>query len=239
LLTNPTTRYAHGVLGDGLEAAGITLVETTPTSRVVGTIEIPAPRVVEGISPIWVDWTGDGQREIIVTLADAENGAQIVLYDEEGTQLAAGPAIGRGARWRHQLAVAPFGPAGEVELVAVLTPHIGGVVEFYQWREDELTIVARQPGYTSHVIGTRNLDMAAAADFDGDGQIELLLPDQARRTLGAIVRTTGNGDSGARLAWTLPVDGLVVTNLAAVAQENGQLAVGVGRADGVLRIWAP
>jgi hypothetical protein len=64
-----------------------------------------------------------------------------------------------------------------------------GVVEFYQWREDTLQIVARVPGYTSHVIGTRNLDMAAAGDFDGDGRFELLLPNQQRTTLGGIRRT--------------------------------------------------
>ena len=78
-----------------------------------------------------------------------------------------GPAIGRGNRWRHQIAVAPFGPNGERELVDVLTPHIGGVVEFYRMVGDRIEIVATVPGFTSHVIGSRNLDLALAADADG------------------------------------------------------------------------
>jgi hypothetical protein len=106
LLTKPSTRYPHGIAGDQLEATEITLLETVPSLRVVTSIVIPSQRVVEGISPIWADLNGDGQREIIVTQSDAQQGAQVVVYSESGERLAAGPAVGRGNRWRHQLAVA-------------------------------------------------------------------------------------------------------------------------------------
>ena len=235
LLTDPTTDYQHGVLGDGLEASSITLIETEPTPRIINTIRIPAPHVIEGVAPIWADLNGDGRREIIVTRTSTAAGAQIVVFDEDGALLATGPAIGRGFRWRHQLAVAPFGPNGELELADVLTPHIGGIVEFYRWDGDTLTIVADKSGYTSHVIGTRNLDMAAAGDFDGSGRITLLLPNQARTELGAIQHTA----EGATVVWTLPVEGTVVTNVATTALVGDRLAVGVGREDGVLRIWQP
>jgi len=235
LLSDATTRYDHGVLGDAVEASGISLVETVPAVHVARKIELPSPRVVEGISPIWADLSGDGQREIIVTLSDLEQGAQIVVFSEAGEQLAAGPAIGRGYRWRHQLVVAPFGPDGELELADVLTPHIGGVVEFYQLAGDELEIVAQVPGYSSHVLGSRNLDMAVAGDFDGDGQIELLLPDQARTSLAAIRRQPG----GAEVAWTVPIGDKVSTNLATVLFPDGTLAVGAGHEGNQLRLWLP
>jgi hypothetical protein len=48
--------------------------ETIPSLRVVISIAIPGQRVVEGVSPIWADLNGDGQREIIVTQSDAEQG---------------------------------------------------------------------------------------------------------------------------------------------------------------------
>jgi hypothetical protein len=234
-LADPTNRYDHGVLGDEIEAASIILVEARPEVRIVSSIPISGLKVVEGIAPIWTDWNGDGVREIIVTISDLEQGAQIVLYNEEGEKLAAGPAIGNGYRWRHQIAVAPFGPNGEMELADVLTPHIGGVVEFYQWMGSELRIVAQVPGFTSHVIGSRNLDMAAAADFDGDGRVELLLPDQARTNLGGIRRTM----DGAEVVWTVPVGGRVSSNLGAVTLHDGRIAVGIGREDDTLRIWQP
>nr|NIN64075.1 SUMF1/EgtB/PvdO family nonheme iron enzyme [Anaerolineae bacterium] len=47
LLTDATTRYGHGVLGDAVEATSITLVETVPTPRVARRIVLPPPRVVD------------------------------------------------------------------------------------------------------------------------------------------------------------------------------------------------
>jgi hypothetical protein len=149
--------------------------------------------------------------------------------------LAAGPAIGQGYRWRNQAAVAPSGPDGQLELVDVLTPHIGGTVEFFQLHDDLLQLVAGTTGYTSHVINTRNLDMALAGDFDGNGQIELLLPNQQRTELSIIQHTA----DGAEAAWVIPVGGQLTTNVAAVTLMDNRLAVGVGRDDGVLRVWTP
>jgi hypothetical protein len=235
LLTDPTTGYDHGVLGDGVEAAGISLVEIAPTPRVARRIELPPPSVVEGIAPIWTDLTGDGGREIIVTLSDAEGGARLAVYSEAGEQLAVGSAIGRGYRWRHQLVVAPFGPTGDLELADVMTPHIGGIVEFFQLAGDRLKLMAQTSGYSSHVLGSRNLDMAVAGDFDGDGRVELLLPDQGRASLGAVRRVPG----GAEVAWGVPVGERISTNLATVAFPDGTLAVGVGHEGDQLRLWLP
>jgi hypothetical protein len=235
LLTDPTTRYDHGVLGDGIEAASISLVETIPTPRVSRRIELPPPSIVEGIAPIWADLTGDGKRDIFVTLSDAEGGARLAVFDEAGEELALGSAIGRGYRWRHQLVVAPFGPTGDPEVADVMTPHIGGIVEFFQLAGDRLKLMAQTSGYSSHGLGSRNLDMAVAGDFDGDGGVELLLPDQEQASLGAIRRVPGGADE----AWTVPVGGGISTNLATATFPDGTLAVGVGHEGDQLRLWLP
>jgi hypothetical protein len=235
LLTGATDRYDHGVLGDAIEGSSVTMIETSGSPRIVTTIAVTAPDVIENVAPIWVDLDGDGTREIVVTVSNDTQGAREIVFSETGAQLAAGPAIGRGNRWRHQLAVAPFAVDKENELVEVLTPHIGGIVQFYRLNGNSLDVVASISGYTSHRIGLRNLDMAAVGDFDGDGGIELLLPDDTMRSVGAIRRTA----DGAEVAWTLPIGGSrVATNLAAVLNENAS-GVGVGREDGVLRIWTP
>lgn len=235
LLTGATARYSHGVLGDTIEAGSITLVDVSDEPEVIRTISLPDKSVVEGIAPIWADITGDGVPEIIVTLSDASQGARVVVFSETGEVIAEGPAIGRGYRWRHQLAVAPFGPAGELELVDVLTPHLGGVVEFYQLDGKTLRVMAQMRGYTSHMIGSRNLDMATAGDFDGDGRLEILLPKQGLTELGAVRRTA----TGVEIAWSISLGGTLCTNLATATLSNATLAIGAGREDKVLRIWLP
>ena len=100
-LSKPTSRYDHSVLGDGLEAASITLVETEPGARVLNSIHVDPPDVFEGIAPIWADLNGDGEREIIATRSDAEKGARVVVFNEDGEMVASGPSIGRGYRWRN------------------------------------------------------------------------------------------------------------------------------------------
>jgi hypothetical protein len=235
ILTNPSTQYAHGVLGDAVEATGIALVETQPCPRVVTTISIPSPSVIEGLSPIWTDLDGDGSREILITLSNATEGARFVVYTENGERRAAGPPVGRGYRWRHQLAVAPFGPNGEMEIASVLTPHIGGIVEFYRLMGEELEIVARVPGYSTHMLGSRNLDMALAGDLDADGRIELLVPNQQFNALGAIRRIT----NGVEVTWSLPVGGRISTNITAVRFDDDIIALGVGHIGRILRIWIP
>jgi len=228
LLTDPDPSYPHDVLGDALEAKSVTLIDTAEPS-VLQTITMEGDWVIEGISPIWADLTGDGNREIIITRSNRSQGAQIMIYQEDGSIVATGPAIGQGARWRHQLAVADFSGDGRPNLVDVLTPHLGGVVEFYQVEQDQLIIDATTRGYTSHVIGTRNLDMAIAGDWSNTGEMQLLLPTQNRQSLGSISYTDG-------AVWEVPVGGVVSTNLSAT-NKDGQLQIGVGREDNTLRIW--
>ena len=143
-----------------------------------------------------------------------------------------GPAVGRGNRWRHQIAVAPFGPNGELELAEVLTPHIGGIAGFYRMDGDPLNLVAQQDGVTSHSVVSRNLDMGLAGDLDGDGQPELVVFGQPFREVVALRLTP----DGVAVAWRATVGGKAVTNSASVESGAG-ISLGVGRDDGVLRIW--
>ena len=116
----------------------------------------------------------------------------------------------------------------------VLTPHIGGVVEFFRKEGEDLRIAAQVPGYTSHMIDTLNLDMASA------GSIRWRRPPNGAAAAYAGLhrfRPIRRTQDSVEIAWTVSVDGQVVTNLAAVTLSNTTLAVGVGRGDGVLRLW--
>lgn len=231
LYTESSTVYGHGVLGDAIESRQVSII-SIDSGEVLATVAANEgdPGVVfEGIAPIWADLDGDGERDMITTLSDAQIGARLVV------NTASGPAIGRGFRWRHQIAVAPFGSQGELELADVLTPHISGVVEFFRFDGDAVSRVASLSGFTSHGIGSRNLDMAAAGDFDGDGRVELLVASLDMSELSAIRRVAGDASE----VWNLPIGGRMSTNLGAVTLAGERIAVGVGRTDNTLRLWLP
>jgi hypothetical protein len=232
VLTDPTNEYAHAVLGDGLEAKSATVV--TDTGDISAKILAPTGMVFEAIMPIWTDINQDGTPEIIFTASNAEIGAQILIYNLSGEIISKSQPIGTGYRWRNQAAVAPFGPNGEMELVNVITPHLLGKVEFLQLNGDRLERVAEISGYTSHVIGTRNLDMFLSADLDADGQAEVLIPTQDLKALGIIEHSK----DGASIIAELPLNGPLSSNLAGIGTSGG-LAIAAGTADGTLYLWLP
>lgn len=231
LLSQPTTDYAHAVLGDDIEATGITLVATQPEPKILQEISIPNGDVIEGIAPLWVDMNGDGAREIIVTLSNAREGARLIVFREDGGVLAQGEPIGTGYRWRHQLVAAPFGDSNEMLLAVVRTPHIGGVIEYYQLNGQQLEITESISGFSTHSIGSRNLFTAQAGDFDNDGKLELLLPDQSHKQLGIV------GLDGEPVFW-FELEAELATNLAAVEMpESGEVSIAAGLSNKTLRIW--
>jgi hypothetical protein len=231
-LSDPTDRYDHGVLGDRLEAGSITLVKTKPHLEIVTRIEISSPAVIEGVAPIWMDLDGDGTREILVTVSDFRDGARLVLYNESGQILAQSPGIGQGYRWRHQLAAAPLGPAGEILIVDVLRPHLDATLEFFQWKDDSLILLADLPGFSTHQIGSRNLDMGLIGDLDSDGRLEVVAPDKDYKTLNGI----GLDNGFAQVLWSVPLHGTMTSNLSGVTLEDGSLVVGVGVGNTLL-VW--
>lgn len=230
VLTGPTSRYEHDVLGDGVEANTLTVLRPAPDGlRTRESFEAASGGVFEEVSPMWLE--RDGDELLAVTESVEELGARISVYTPGGQLVAAGPFIGEAMKWRHLTAAAPFG--GEIGLSATLTPHIGGVAEFYEFGGGELEIAARAPGHATHRLDSRNLDTALAGDLDGDGQTELLAPDPSYTTLNGIGKTP----DGAREEWSVPVGGEISTNLAAAAGADGDAVITAGRADGVLRIW--
>ena len=235
VMTGASSRYAHGVLGDQIEGTSLTLVETEPEVAIVNTISTGI-QVFEGAIPIWCDLDDDGDWEIVTTLSDAVDGARIVLFNEAGERIAEGPSAERGYRWRHQLVAAPFGGGTEMFLADNLTPHLGGVTEFYRWDEEAgLVVVSSIGGYSTHTLGSRNLDRAITGDLDGDGLLELLVPGQSGDVLGAFRLQEG----AATLVWNLGLGAELTTNLAGVTMLDGGLAVGFGLASGILRLYIP
>ncbi|PSP32206.1 hypothetical protein BRC64_07280 [Halobacteriales archaeon QH_10_67_22] len=228
LFTDTTDRYAHGALGDTTEGQTLTVLD--PAGPTVDWQTTVGPDdVFEGLGPLVADFDGDGDPEIVTTVANAAEGARIAVFSTAGDRLATGPVHSSG--WRHQLNVAPLGPEGRPELAVVRKPHVDRVLEFYRLEGGSLEIVATQGDFSTHTYGSRITDGALAADLDGDGRTEVLAPRSRRDSLGAVRRTA----DGARVAWQLTVDGQIGSNVTGVALDDG-LAVGVGTAETVT-VW--
>ncbi|MBX0325998.1 hypothetical protein EGH21_23575 [Halomicroarcula sp. F13] len=225
-----TGRYGHGALGDTLEPSSLVVVDPTGPEVVARTV-LDAPLVFEGLQPLVADLDGDGEPEIVTTIADSENGAGIAIYSPAGERIATGPVYGPG--WRHQLAVAPFGPDGTTELAAVLKPHVTHTLEYYRLEDGDLNVRATIDGVSSHTYGSRNLDGAVAADLDDDGTVELLVPTTDRRRLVAVSRKS----SDARVQWEWELGGKLTCNLTGVGLDDGGVAVGAATVNDV-SIWS-
>jgi hypothetical protein len=232
-LAGPTDRYGHAVLGDAIEASAVEIIDADGT--VTTPIRIPEPDVVEAVSPLLADLNEDGELDVFLTLSNAETGARLAAYNLDGSLIAETAPIGNGNRWRNLLAVAPTGPDGEVEVIDIRTPHIGGTVQFF--RDDgsgELVLVASADGYSTHTIGSRNLDLGIVSDADGDGQLDVLLPTQSRDQLAVLSRD--DSDNGVREITRVALGAPISSNVSAV-EHRGGVAYAVGTADGRVVIW--
>lgn len=182
-LSSPTERYAHGVLGDGIEAAALTAVLPDGTRL---TLSLPEHAVFEDRYPRLADLDGDGRDELVVVKATQTQGASLLvagLRDGKLTILAEGAPIGRPYRWLNPVGAGDFDGDGETELAYVETPHIGGILRILKWRGDKLIEVYSAPGFSNHAIGTRELELSTVMDADGDGITDLIVPNTLRNVL--------------------------------------------------------
>jgi hypothetical protein len=167
-----TARYRHGVLGDDVEATSLLLLERHGLET-MARLDLAAPFVFEDVAPRPLAWHG---RRALLTVRSGPRGAQLAVVapagDESGRfELAAlGEPIGAAQRW--------LSPTTDgVRLLAVHTPHIGGVAHRYRVDRDHLAgeVVARN--VTNHVIGQRDLDISAWVERTW------VVPTQDRRAL--------------------------------------------------------
>lgn len=185
LFTDPTERYAHGVLGDKLEATSISVFDSE-TLEPVATYTLPEPFAFEQrrITPFDLD----KKKGLLATRSSNATGAGVVLLSLENSNLqlsAEAQPIGTGFRWLN-LFVSRDGRA-----YAVRTPHIGGPLQRYTLKEDALEIESFQLGVTNHVIGSRNLDLGILLPELEKDVDHLVLPTSDLRGL-RLIRCDGN-----------------------------------------------
>ena len=147
--TQPTTRYAHGVLGDDIEY-GAVLVSLSDGSSI--SIVLPETRVFEDLAPRLVDVDLDGAPEIVTVESSSTQGARLSIYDENGL-VAATPYIGRSNRWLAPIGAADLDGDGLIEVAYIDRPHLAKTLRVWRYKDGDLTEVFAKSGFSNHRIG--------------------------------------------------------------------------------------
>lgn len=182
-LTQPTDRYRHGILGDVIEAGAIAVLDENGR---ISQFFLDDQSVFEDRKARIVDLDGDGRDEVIVVRSYVNLGAALAVFGlgEQGLELLAEtPPIGTPRRWLNPVGVGDFDGDGATEIAYVETPHIGGRLTLYEYRQGRLIFDYADFGYSNHAIGTRELDLSAVLDWNGDGILDLAVPSADRRAM--------------------------------------------------------
>lgn len=217
-LAEPTRDYAHGVLGDAIEASALrvrTYSDVTHTAR-------PAPgRVFEDNETRIVDLKGNGNAsEVIVMESGADGGARMVILSLTPQGLIRWletPPMGRANRWANPLPSGDYDGDGVMDVGLVAMPHILGEVRLYRWKDlgdkslKEAFAVKR--GYSTHAIGSPIQQLAAlywARDRHG-----IVLPRFDRRAIALLI----HGKNGLEEVAHLDLPGSVMQIIPFIAHQ--------------------
>lgn len=152
---DPTTRYGHAVLGDGVEA-GTLAVRVPPDCR-TARLTLPETEVFEDLAPRLADIDRDGRPDIIVIQSHRDLGARLVIYeartDGSLAWLAATPNIGRTNRWLAPIGAADLDGDGNVEVAYIDRPHLARTLRVWRFDSGTFTEIAAATGLTNHRIG--------------------------------------------------------------------------------------
>jgi hypothetical protein len=224
----PTEAYDHGILGDKTEASALVIERRDGGKE---TIRLGADAVFEDIEPRLADLDGDGKDEIIVVKSYLKRGSALaVIAERKGKYeiVAETPPLGSPHQWLNPAGIGDFNADSRTDIALVRQPHVVGMLELWSYVGGSLRKTMEIPDTANHVIGSRALNMSAAADFDGDKSLDLVVPSLDRGKLRFLSFVPAHEIA------SVPLPGKAVTNLGLVAIENSPPAVVVGLADGTL-----
>lgn len=148
----PTTRYAHGVLGDAVEWGALVLADDQGRET---RLTLPQNRVFEDTEPRLIELPGEAPAVMVVE-SDQRLGARLALYREAGL-VASTPFIGQTHRWLAPIGAADLDGDGAIELAYIDRPHLAKTIRVWRYKAGQMTELGSLPGFTNHRIGEDNI----------------------------------------------------------------------------------
>ncbi len=227
--SDPTDRYGHAILGDGIEAG--TLNIATQGGKKLS-LKLSKDQVFEDLYPRLADLDNDGTVEVVTLRSSADEGGSVAIFGLQNGRLiqkAATPFIGRSYRWLNVAGIASFRGKASKEIAFVETPHIGGTLYFYSYDGQNLRKKAQLYGFSNHFIGSTEMRLSATVDVNGDDAPDLAVPSANRRALrivslaGGHLRELANIRMPSRISKAIAVSGSGHSTSFVVGLDNGKV----------------
>lgn len=182
-LTQPTNEYQHGILGDRIEAKGFAWLSNEKEHQ----FTLKDNWVFEDLTPRM--FTFNGQTLVMLIQSHSNQGASIAVYQLNNNEIslfAQSQAIGQSNRWLNIVGAADFDQDQELEIAAIITPHIGGQLTLFEITDQGL-IAKGKPlsGVSNHKIGSMELGQHAILKGENQQPV-MVLPSQNYQALNVV-----------------------------------------------------
>jgi len=182
-LFEETFDYDHGVFGNTIEAKSIAIILYNEKKL---TFTLDDNHVFEDKKVRLFDIDRDGQDEMFVITTHLKKGATLGMYKVLGEKIVKVTDTGylnHSYRWLNVVGFGDFDGNGVLNTALVKTPHIGGILTIYEYKENKQIQKYEKYGFTNHYMGSKELGMSTVANLNEDKIDEIIVPLFDRETI--------------------------------------------------------